>query len=82
MKLLDPIVANTPQIAALRRDLHAHPELCFEEVRTADLVAANHILADQGVLDGFGHVSVRHPDRADCFLLARSLAPGARRKRS
>ncbi|HCX81242.1 MAG TPA: amidohydrolase [Rhodoferax sp.] len=40
MKLLDPIVANTPQIAALRRDLHAHPELCFEEVRTADLVAA------------------------------------------
>ncbi len=40
MKLLDPIVANTPHIAALRRDLHAHPELCFEEVRTADLVAA------------------------------------------
>jgi amidohydrolase len=40
MKLLDPIVANTPQIAALRRELHAHPELCFEEVRTADLVAA------------------------------------------
>ncbi|MDR7306158.1 M20 aminoacylase family protein [Rhodoferax saidenbachensis] len=40
MKLLDPIVANTPQIAALRRDLHAHPELCFEEIRTADLVAA------------------------------------------
>ncbi|MDZ7921930.1 M20 aminoacylase family protein [Rhodoferax sp.] len=40
MKLLDPIVANAPQIAALRRDLHAHPELCFEEVRTADLVAA------------------------------------------
>jgi amidohydrolase len=40
MKLIDPIVANTPHIAALRRDLHAHPELCFEEVRTADLVAA------------------------------------------
>jgi amidohydrolase len=40
MKLIDPIVANTPQIAALRRDLHAHPELCFEEVRTADIVAA------------------------------------------
>ena len=40
-----------------------------------DLVAANRILAGLGVLDGFGHVSVRHPDRADCFLLARSLAP-------
>ena len=40
-----------------------------------DLVVANRILAGLEVLDGFGHVSVRHPDRADCFLLARSLAP-------
>lgn len=40
-----------------------------------DLVAANRILAGLDVLDGFGHVSVRHPDRADCFLLSRSLAP-------
>jgi len=40
-----------------------------------ELVAANRILAGLGVLDGFGHVSVRHPDRPDCFLLARSLAP-------
>jgi ribulose-5-phosphate 4-epimerase/fuculose-1-phosphate aldolase len=40
-----------------------------------DLVAANRILAGLEVLDGFGHVSVRHPDRADRFLLARSLAP-------
>jgi ribulose-5-phosphate 4-epimerase/fuculose-1-phosphate aldolase len=40
-----------------------------------DLVAANRILADQGVLDGFGHVSVRHPERRDRLLLSRSLAP-------
>jgi amidohydrolase len=40
MKLLDPIVAHAAEMAALRRDLHAHPELCFEEVRTADVVAA------------------------------------------
>jgi HCOMODA/2-hydroxy-3-carboxy-muconic semialdehyde decarboxylase len=40
-----------------------------------DLVAANRILADQGVLDGFGHVSARHPDRPDRLLLSRSLAP-------
>ena len=40
-----------------------------------ELVAANHILFDQGVVDGFGHVSVRHPGRGDRFLLARSLAP-------
>ena len=40
MKLIEPIVAGAPEMAALRRDLHAHPELCFEEVRTADVVAA------------------------------------------
>src|SRR6202011_4386873 len=42
---------------------------------TADLVYANRILADQGVLDGFGHVSVRHDGRPDHFLLSRSMAP-------
>jgi ribulose-5-phosphate 4-epimerase/fuculose-1-phosphate aldolase len=41
-----------------------------------DLVAANRILYDQGVVDGFGHVSVRHDQAADCFLLSRSMAPG------
>jgi len=40
-----------------------------------DLVAANRILAGLNVLDGFGHVSVRHPDQSDRFLLSRSLAP-------
>src|SRR5262245_64010581 len=40
-----------------------------------DLVAANRILADQGVLDGFGHVSVRHPEHPGRLLLSRSLAP-------
>jgi ribulose-5-phosphate 4-epimerase/fuculose-1-phosphate aldolase len=40
-----------------------------------ELVAANHILFDQGVVDGFGHVSVRHPTESGRFLLARSIAP-------
>ena len=40
-----------------------------------ELLAANHILFDQGVVDGFGHVSVRHPASGDRFLLARSIAP-------
>jgi ribulose-5-phosphate 4-epimerase/fuculose-1-phosphate aldolase len=40
-----------------------------------DLVAANHILFRQGVVDGFGHVSARHPHRADRFLLSCSMAP-------
>src|ERR1700739_409636 len=41
-----------------------------------DLVAANRILYDQGVVDGFGHVSVRHDKNPEHFLLARSMAPG------
>ncbi|WP_205800354.1 M20 aminoacylase family protein [Methylomonas sp. Kb3] len=38
--LIPEIVANIAGIRQLRRDIHAHPELCFEEMRTADLVAA------------------------------------------
>lgn len=40
-----------------------------------DLVAANRILYDQGVVDGFGHVSVRHDKEPDRYLLSRSMAP-------
>ncbi len=40
-----------------------------------DLVAANRILAQEGVLDGWGHVSVRHDRDPARFLLSRSLAP-------
>jgi ribulose-5-phosphate 4-epimerase/fuculose-1-phosphate aldolase len=40
-----------------------------------DLVAANRILADQGVVDGYGHVSVRHDRDPQRYLLARSMAP-------
>ncbi|MDD2925646.1 M20 aminoacylase family protein [Rhodoferax sp.] len=40
MKLIEAIAQQSPTIAALRRDIHAHPELCFQEVRTADVVAA------------------------------------------
>jgi hippurate hydrolase len=40
MQLLDSIVTQAASIAAVRRDIHAHPELCFQEQRTADVVAA------------------------------------------
>ncbi|MFY7983952.1 MAG: amidohydrolase, partial [Burkholderiaceae bacterium] len=39
MKLIESILADVPAITAIRRDIHAHPELCFQEVRTADVVA-------------------------------------------
>ena len=42
-----------------------------------DIVAANHILYDHGVVDAFGHVSVRHDKLPDRFLLARNMAPGS-----
>lgn len=40
-----------------------------------DLAAASRILADQGVVDAFGHVSLRHPAAPDRFLMARAVAP-------
>ena len=40
------------------------------------LVYANRILYDQGIVDGLGHVSVRHPDQEDVFLLSCNRAPG------
>lgn len=39
MKLIDPIVQFHAEIQTIRRDIHAHPELRYEEVRTADVVA-------------------------------------------
>ena len=39
-----------------------------------DLVIANRILAREEVVDAYGHVSVRHPDNPNRFLIARSLA--------
>ncbi|UIN20651.1 M20 aminoacylase family protein [Herbaspirillum frisingense] len=39
MKLIDPIVQFQAELQKIRRDIHAHPELAYEEVRTADVVA-------------------------------------------
>jgi HCOMODA/2-hydroxy-3-carboxy-muconic semialdehyde decarboxylase len=41
----------------------------------ADLAAAGRILVAQGVMDGFGHVSLRHPQAPNRYFLARSIAP-------
>jgi len=40
-----------------------------------ELVSANHILFKEGVLDGFGHVSVREERDPERFLLSKSIAP-------
>ena len=46
MNLIDRIVQFRAEIQAIRRDLHAHPELAYEEHRTSDKVA--------GLLQGWG----------------------------
>jgi ribulose-5-phosphate 4-epimerase/fuculose-1-phosphate aldolase len=43
--------------------------------RVADLVLANHILADQGIVDGFGHISARSAKNPDHYFISRSRAP-------
>src|SRR5262245_66283012 len=44
------------------------PDLGAPGAAIDDLVAANRILYRQGVVDGFGHISIRHPERKDRFL--------------
>jgi ribulose-5-phosphate 4-epimerase/fuculose-1-phosphate aldolase len=65
--LLCPAAAQTP---AERSD-SAPPQSLIQ-----DLVAANRILYHQGIVDGYGHVSVRHPARPDRFLISQAKAPG------
>ncbi|HOM13889.1 MAG TPA: M20 aminoacylase family protein [Rubrivivax sp.] len=47
MQLIESILADAASIAAMRRDIHAHPELCFQEKRTADVIAQ--ALSDWGI---------------------------------
>ena len=47
MNLIKPIVADAAVLRVLRRDIHAHPELCFQEQRTSDLIAK--VLTDWGI---------------------------------
>ena len=47
MKMIESILADAAAIAAMRRDIHAHPELCFKEERTSDLIAK--ALTDWGI---------------------------------
>lgn len=57
--------------------LNASALLRTAETVLDDLVLANHILFMERVVDGFGHVSARHPRDPACFLMAQSKAPGS-----
>ena len=41
-----------------------------------DLAVANRILAREGIVDAFGHASIRHPDNPERYVLSRSRSPG------
>jgi hippurate hydrolase len=58
MRLLDNVLAQGESITALRRDIHRHPELCFQEQRTSDLIAAK--LTEWGIpiIRGLGKTGV------------------------
>ncbi len=45
------------------------------DIHLHELVLANRILSREGVVDAFGHASIRHPDDPEKFFLSRSLAP-------
>ena len=64
--------AYWPAISAARSQEVGNPS---EQDLVDDLVAANHVLADREVVDGYGHVSVRHPNNSDRYLMARDLPP-------
>jgi ribulose-5-phosphate 4-epimerase/fuculose-1-phosphate aldolase len=53
------------------------PASGLDAAQVADLVLANHILANEGVLDGYGHVSVRDARNPNHFLLSRAAPAGA-----
>ena len=43
-------------------------------------VIVNRLLANEGILDAYGHVSVRNPENPNTFFQSRRMAPGLRRK--
>ncbi|TMH10173.1 MAG: amidohydrolase [Betaproteobacteria bacterium] len=58
MRLIDSILADAAAIAAVRRDIHAHPELCFEEQRTSDVIAKQLTDWDVPIHRGMGKTGV------------------------
>jgi ribulose-5-phosphate 4-epimerase/fuculose-1-phosphate aldolase len=66
------IFAIQDPVAAQTRPISGGP---VDPALIEDLVAANRILAEEGVLDAYGHVSIRHPSNPNRYLMSRSLAP-------
>ena len=74
---LGPVVAVALlcSLASTRAQTPANPVSGIDAAVIEDIVVGSRILADFGVVDGFGHVSARHPGNPNHFLMSRSLAP-------
>lgn len=69
-------MAGLPQALFLRDTSPPIMDLPLQDQELLDdLVAANRILAEHGVIDAYGHVSIRHPENPKRFFLARAIAP-------
>jgi hypothetical protein len=71
--LLDPAEESKAKPAPVTPASEADPQ--DKNALLEDLVTANHILQDQGVVDGYGHISVRNPANPNHFFISRWLAP-------
>jgi ribulose-5-phosphate 4-epimerase/fuculose-1-phosphate aldolase len=74
---LGPVVAVALlcSLAQTHAQTPAAPVSGVDAAVIEDIVVGSRILADFGVVDGFGHVSARHPQNPNHFLMSRSLAP-------
>src|SRR5450755_4177467 len=68
-------VALLSSLAQTRAQTPAVPISGVDAALIEDIVIGSRILADFGVVDGFGHVSARNPANPNHFLMSRSLSP-------
>jgi len=69
------VCAGLAVLSPARAQAPAAPASGSDAIPSEEIVIGSRILADFGVLDGFGHVSARDPRNPNRFLLSRSLAP-------
>jgi HCOMODA/2-hydroxy-3-carboxy-muconic semialdehyde decarboxylase len=69
-------IALLAGMSGLRAQQVASDKLDVDPALLDDLVAANRILAHRGVLDAFGHISIRNPKSPNHYLMSRWIAPG------
>jgi hypothetical protein len=73
--MLKPIIVFVlAGLAGLALPQQADAQAPVDAAAIGDLVLASHILANEGVLDAYGHVSIRHPTNPNRYLMARSRA--------